>query len=206
MKFLNKVAGYIESYNNVENKEGIVKIASEDGVTPDDLVAYHNLAYGNMFTGENLVKTASNNGNLIALGSMVDRVINDQMELGDLYKEAAALGMDNEDVDIVLDSIEKQAMEAGIIDIQNNEEQSNLDKIAEAMDYLDVNGIDPMDAVTIASSVTPSGDLDEKVANEIVAAGYNGEHLDKIAEAISYIGGLTQENVEIMSALYQEAN
>jgi len=205
MRFLEKVAGYIESYNNVDNKEGIIKVAAEENVTPDDMVAYHNLFFGNMFTGEGLVKTASSNGNLVALGNMIDKVINDHMEFGDLYKEAAALGMDSEDVDTVLNSIEKQAMEAGIIANEETDEML-LSKVAEAMDYMESNGIDPMDALIIASNVTPEGDLDEKIASEAVAMGYNGNHMDIIAESLSYIGGLTDKTAAAIEMLYKEAN
>jgi len=209
MKFLEKVAGYVESYNTVNNKEGLIKVATEDGVTPDDLVAYHNLMYGNMFTGEGLIKTAGENGSLVALGTMIDKVIKEEMEMGDLYKEAQALGMDEEDVDAVLNVIEKQAMEAGVInepvEVTFNE-NTPLNKVAEAMDYLEANGINPVDAITIAANVTPEGNIDEKIAEEIVAVGYTGEHMEKIAEAIAYMGGLTPETIEMVETLYQEAN
>jgi len=117
--------------------------------------------------------------------------------------------MDEEDVDAVLNVIEKQAMEAGVInepvEVTFNE-NTPLNKVAEAMDYLEANGINPVDAITIAANVTPEGNIDEKIAEEIVAVGYTGEHMEKIAEAIAYMGGLTPETIEMVETLYQEAN
>ena len=72
------------------------------------------------------------------------------------------------------------------LDIQDN--AMVIEKVAEAMDYLDANGIDPESALVIAANVTPEGQFaDEKVANEAVAAGFTDEDYTKIAEAIDYL-------------------
>ena len=70
-----------------------------------------------------------------------------------------------------------------------NDEASVMDKVAEAMDYLDAYGIDPESAFVIAANVTPEGNIvDEKVASDIVAGGFTDADFEKIAEAIEYLG------------------
>ena len=72
------------------------------------------------------------------------------------------------------------------LDIQDN--AIVIEKVAEAMDYLDANGIDPESALIIAANVTPEGQFaDEKVANEVAFAGFTDEDFTKIAEAIDFL-------------------
>ena len=72
--------------------------------------------------------------------------------------------------------------------LEINDEAYVLDKVAEAADYLAANGIDPEDALIIASSVDANGYFtDEKVASEVAEAGYTDYDFDKIAEAIEYL-------------------
>ena len=63
-----------------------------------------------------------------------------------------------------------------------------IEKVAEAMDYLDANGIEPESALIIAANVTPEGQFaDEKVANDVIASGFTDADFTKIAEAIDYL-------------------
>jgi len=73
------------------------------------------------------------------------------------------------------------------LDLQDEAEK--IAAVAEAMDYLEANGIDPESAFIIAANVTPDGQFaDEKVAYDVAEAGFNDYDFDKIAEAIEYLG------------------
>jgi len=211
MKHIEKVANYFEAYTTSGNKDAMIKIASEDGVTPDELVAFHNLTQGNVFTGENLIKVASDNpdSKIIALGMAFDKLASEEdFTVDDLYAYAEnELGMDREDVDFVYSNLEKQAEAAGIVDDNNgnnndNEANQNSDipeelveKIAEAMDYLDEAGINPIDGLFIGANLGEDNLIaDEKIASEAAEAGFEVEDLQKIAEVAEYLGGI-DENI-----------
>jgi hypothetical protein len=208
MQFIEKVASYFETYTTSNVKDGVVKVASEDGVSPDELVAFHNLVHGNIFTGENLIKTASEepDSKIIALGLMFDKLASEEnITIDDIYAYAdSELGMDEEDVDFVYVNIEKQAEEAGLLDNQNAEENTDelVDKIAEAMTYLADNGIEPVDGLFIGANLAEDNLIaDEKVAEEAAEAGFEPEDLQKIAEAVEFIGKVDEEVLEIAHAI-----
>jgi len=212
MSFIEKVASYFQTYENSSAKEGLLKIAAEDGVTADDLVAYHNLVYGNIFTGKNLLKTASENpeSKIIAIGTAFDKVASGEMTPEEVVAYANELGMTKEDVDFIYAQIEKQAQEAGVIESESNENDEELtDKVAEAMDFLDANGIDPISGLIIAANVNEEGLIaDEKVAEEAVEAGFTEEDLTKIAEVVEFLGSVDEKVLataeELFAAAHQE--
>jgi len=212
MSFIEKVASYFQTYENSSAKEGLLKIAAEDGVTADDLVAYHNLVYGNIFTGKNLLKTASENpeSKIIAIGMAFDKVASGEMTPEEVVAYANELGMTKEDVDFIYAQIEKQAQEAGVIEPEANENDEELiDKVAEAMDFLDANGIDPLSGLIIAANVNEEGLIaDEKVAEDAVEAGFTEEDLTKIAEVVEFLGSVDEKVLataeELFAAAHQE--
>jgi len=210
MSFIEKVASYFQTYENSSTKEGLLKIAAEDGVTADDLVAFHNLVYGNIFTGKNLLKTASENpeSKIIAIGMAFDKVASGEMTPEEVVAYANELGMTKEDVDFIYAQIEKQAEEAGIIEPEANEYDEDLtDKVAEAMDYLDANGIDPISGLIIAANVNEEGLIaDEKVAEEAVEAGFTEEDLTKIAEVVDFLGAVDEKVLATAEALFEAAH
>ena len=67
-----------------------------------------------------------------------------------------------------------------------------IDKLAEVItetfEWLQNNGIHPVDAMLTASAVDVDGNIvNEKIANEATAM-YTEEDFDKIAEAVEYLG------------------
>ena len=89
-----------------------------------------------------------------------------------------------------------------------NQNAMMIDKVAETMDYLEANGIDPKSALIIAANVTPEGTFtDEKVASEVAEAGFTNEDFTKIAEAIEYLGenGVNLEDAIATASFLKEA-
>ena len=190
MKFMEKVASYLEAYTASEAKDSLLKVASEDGVTTDDLIAYHNLTEGNIFTGENLIAIESNpeesTSKLIQLGNTIDKVASEGLDESIIFKTAEELGLDNEDVAFYLTALQKQAEEAGLAPQAN----APSENVVNAVNLLKEAGLDPVEAITVALNVDEDGNVsDEKVA--AVIANYTDEDLDKIAEAMEMIGEIT---------------
>ena len=190
MRFIEKVAGYLDSYVAADNKDGVIKVAQEDGVSPDDLVAYHNLTEGNIFTGENLIQTQVDpevsDSKLIQLGFTIDKVASENLPVETILEKAAELGMDDEDVGFVMAHLRRQMQEAGLA--QESVDSETKEKVAQAITLLRNAGVDPKEGFEIALNVDENGNIaDEKVAS--VMAKYNEAQLDKIAEAIELIGG-----------------
>jgi len=246
MKFIEKTASYYETYLRADAKDGLLKTAAVDGVSYGDLIAFHNLTQGNMFTGRNLIKLAEEDmktSKLVQLGEAIDRLNNQEITKQDLYKIASDLGMDAEDVDFVLDQIEKQAEEAlgvnkeaspsdkdhdgkpdaeedhGTLpkgfkgthkDAERLKKEKNAsfeeyaEKVAEAMDYLASNNIDPYDGLYIAAHVEGDGIADEKVAAEVAEAGFTEEDIQHIAKVAEYLGGVDERALEIAKMLMEE--
>jgi len=208
MKFIEKVAGYFTAYTSSSAKEGIMKVAEEDGVTPDDIAAFHNLTEGNIFTGRNIVKVASEepNSKLMALGMALDKLATEEdFTFDDVYAYAEQeLDMDREDVDFVVETLNKQAEEAGLME---NETDDVAEKIATAMDLLESNGIHPIDGLFIGATLGEDNLIvDEKVAEEAAENGFEPEDLQKIAEAVSIIGGIDENILHIAEDIYDSVN
>jgi len=204
MKFIPKVASYLDAYTNADNKEGILKVASEEGVTSDDLVAYHNLTEGNIFTGENIIQiegdASKSESPLIQLGFTIDKVASEGLDESIIFETAKNLGMDDEDVAFVISQLQKQAEEAGIV--ENKETNEEQEKIANAITMLKEAGLDPKEAIEIALNVDEEGNFtDEKVAE--AAAKYTEEDFDKIAEAMEMIGEITPEKASLILELIE---
>ena len=190
MKFMEKVASYLDAYTTSDAKDSLLKVASEDGVTTDDLIAYHNLTEGNIFTGENLIAIETDpeqsESKLIQLGNTIDKVAAEGLDESLIYKTAEELGFDNEDVAFYLASLQKQAEEAGLAPQAN----APSENVVNAVNLLKEAGLDPVEAITVALNVDEEGNVtDEKVA--AVIANYTEEDLDKIAEAMEMIGEVT---------------
>ena len=190
MKFMEKVASYLDTYTSSEAKESLLKVASEDGVTTDDLVAYHNLTEGNIFTGENLIAIETDpdksSSKLIQLGNTIDKVASEGLDQSLIYKTAEELGFDNEDVAFYLTALQKQAEEAGLAPAEHQVSEN----VANAITLLKEAGLDPVEAITAAINVDEEGNVaDEKVA--AIIANYTEGDLDKIAEAMDMIGEIT---------------
>ena len=190
MKFMEKVASYLDTYTSSEAKESLLKVASEDGVTTDDLVAYHNLTEGNIFTGENLIAIETDpdksSSKLIQLGNTIDKVASEGLDQSLIYKTAEELGLDNEDVAFYLTALQKQAEEAGLAPTEHKASEN----VVNAITLLKEAGLDPVEAITAAINVDEEGNVaDEKVA--AIIANYTESDLDKIAEAMDMIGEIT---------------
>ena len=190
MKFIEKVAGYLDSYVVADNKDGVIKVAQEDGVSPDDLIAYHNLTQGNIFTGENIIQTKTepeqSDSKLIQLGFTIDKVAQENLPIETIFDKGAELGMDEEDVAFVMDNLRRQMQEAGLAEPQVDEETK--EKVAQAISILRNGGIDPKEGFEIALNVDENGHfIDEKVAS--IASKYNDAQFEKIAEAVELLGG-----------------
>lgn len=189
MAFIEKVASYYGTYLSSDNTEGLLKTASEEGVSKDDLIAYHNLTEGNIFTGDNIIQIEGDPENsdskLIQLGLTIDKVASEGLDENLILEKAAELQMDSTDVGFIVANIQKQAAEAGVVEPDQDPEL--VEKVASSMKYLLNNGIDPIQAYEMYLNVDEEGNFtDEKVAS--LAQQYTEEDFDKIAEAIEMIG------------------
>jgi len=194
MHFIEKVASYYGTYQVSDNDEALLKTASEDGVSKDDLVAFHNLTQGNMFTGENLIQlekeAEESDSRLIQFGFAVDDYVAGNLDDEGLMKVAYDMGLDEEDVQFVLGQVGIQMEEAGLIQKEASAglDEELLDKVASAVQFLIENDINPELAFTIAANTDEEGyPVDEKTASLMGELGE--EALDKIAEALDMVGG-----------------
>jgi len=88
------------------------------------------------------------------------------------------------------------------------DEAENILKVAEAMDYLEANGIDSTAGFIIAGNVTPEGYFaDEKVASTVIEDGFTDADFDKIAEAVEFLGenGISLDEAVLSSEILKEA-
>ena len=202
MKFIGKVDSYLNTYVTADNKDGILKVAAEDNVTSDDLVAYHNLTQANIFTGENLLKVANvenSDSKLVQLGLTIDKVNTENLDESVILKTAEELGLDQEDVNFVLDNLQRQAIEAGIVETNPEFEKQaeEFDKVANAVILLKQAGLDPKAAIELALNIDENGQAtDEKVAAELTQL--SEADLDKIAEAMEEIGEVTPSKAKMI--------
>ena len=205
MRFIDKVDSYLNTYVTADNKEGILKVAAEDNVTSDDLVAYHNLVEGNIFTGENLLKVANaenSDSKLVQLGLTIDKVATEGLDDSIILKTAEELGMDREDVAFVIDSLQRQAIEAGVVETNPEFEKQAEDfgQIADAVILLKQAGLNPKAAIELALNIDENGQpLDEKVAAELTQL--SEDDLDKIATAMEVIGEITPNKARMILEL-----
>lgn len=202
MRFIDKVDSYLNTYVTADNKEGILKVAAEDNVTSDDLVAYHNLVEGNIFTGENLLKVANvenSDSKLVQLGLTIDKVATEGLDDSIILKTAEELGLDQEDVAFVIDNLQRQAIEAGVVETNPEFEKQaeEFEQIADAVTLLKQAGLNPKAAIELALNIDENGQpLDEKVAAELTQLSEND--LDKIATAMEVIGEITPNKARMI--------
>lgn len=202
MRFISKVDSYLNTYVTADNKDGILKVAAEDNVTSDDLVAYHNLIQANMFTGENLLKVANienSDSKLVQLGLTIDKVNAENLDESIILKTAEELGLDQEDVNFVIENLQRQAREAGIVDTnpQFEKEAEDFSQVSNAVIILKQAGLDPKAAIELALNVDENGQTtDEKVAAELTQL--SEADLDKIAEAMGELGEMTPSKAKMV--------
>jgi len=203
MRFLEKVASYANAYINSDNKETLIKTAAVDGVTPDDMIAYHNLTEGNIFTGENIIKIAGapeeSESPIIRFGFELDKLASGEATEDEVIQAGLEMGLDMEDMQTIFAHLQKQAAEAF-----GDPAEERFEKVAEALDYLAQNGIDPAAAIDIVLNTDEEGNVvDEKVA--AYANALSDEDLVKIAEAIDYMGGLDEESLSMIESILASA-
>ena len=202
MRFISKVDSYLNTYVTADNKDGILKVAAEDNVTSDDLVAYHNLIQANMFTGENLLKVANienSDSKLVQLGLTIDKVNAENLDESIILKTAEELGLDQEDVNFVIENLQRQAREAGIVDTnpQFEKEAEDFSQVSNAVIILKQAGLDPKAAIELALNIDENGQTtDEKVAAELTQL--SEADLDKIAEAMGELGEMTPSKAKMV--------
>ena len=202
MRFINKVDSYLSTYVTADNKDGILKVAAEDNVTSDDLVAYHNLVEGNIFTGENLLKVANaenSDSKLVQLGLTIDKVNAEGLDDSIILKTASELGLDQEDVNFVVENLQRQAIEAGVVEANPEFEKQAEDfgQVADAVIMLKQAGLNPKAAIELALNIDENGQpTNEKVASEM---SYLSEtDFDKIAEAMEVLGEITPNKAKMI--------
>jgi len=203
MRFLEKVAAYADAYINSDNKDTLVKTAAVDGVTPDDMIAFHNLMEGNIFTGENIIKIAGapeeSQSPIIRFGFELDKLASGEATEEEVIQRGLEMGLDMEDIQTIYATLQKQAAEAF-----GDPSEERFEKVAEALDYLAQNGIDPIAAIDVVLNTDEEGNvIDEKVA--AYANALSDEELAKIAEAIDYMGGLDEESLAMIEAIVANA-
>ena len=150
----------------------------------DDLNTYDKVAEAMDFMEENNIDPI---GGLTALMNVDE---NGQTADEKVASELNSLGADQIDalsqVADYLGDEDPETLAKVALDINDN--AMVIEKVAEAMDYLDANGIEPESALIIAANVTPEGQFaDEKVANDVIASGFTDADFTKIAEAIDYL-------------------
>jgi len=203
MRFLEKVAAYADAYVNSDNKDTLIKTAAVDGVTPDDMIAFHNLMEGNIFTGENIIKIAGapeeSQSPIIRFGFELDKLASGETTEEEVIQRGLEMGLDMEDIQTIYATLQKQAAEAF-----GDPSEERFEKVAEALDYLAQNGIDPIAAIDVVLNTDEEGNvIDEKVA--AYANALSDEELAKIAEAIDYMGGLDEESLAMIEAIVASA-
>ena len=187
MAFFKQVDSFAQALNANENADSIIKVASENGVSRNDLIVHHNLTEGNAFTGENLIKVAEDEPEspLLVAVSAYEKLASGEIDEDGAYGMISQAGLDEEDFNIVADLIEKQAEEAGVMATEDVWE-----KVAEAHDYLSSFGLDPVNSIEFAENFAAAPDEETQ---DKVASAYDGldeEAIDKIAEAYDYLSDI----------------
>jgi hypothetical protein len=191
MTLFNQILSFGQAVQASEDVDSIVKVASENGVTRNDLIVMHNLTEGNVYTGENLIKIAEDEEPSVLLDAVTayEQLASgsiDEEQAYDMIKEA---GLEVEDYNSVAECIVKQAEEAGLTGGVTAED-AVWEKVAEVYDYLNEAGIDPVAGIEFAEEFTAAEDEEaqDKVASEF--DGLDEESIDKIAEAFEYLGDI----------------
>ncbi len=210
MNFLIKVAEFADQYANVspEEEAGFLKVASDMEVGFADMAALHNVTSANVFTGEGIVKIAEDAepSRIALVGDLWEGLVNEQLGTETIKIASDQIGLDPEEISFLLDHLDKQAEEAGILGGEDEvmADDETWEKIAEAHKYLSDANIEIMPALDFASDMIAAED-DE--AGEKVAAEYSDlddDTFDKIAEAIEYLSGV-EGAYELMDAYDKEA-
>jgi hypothetical protein len=203
MTFFDKVASFGQTVQASTDVEGIVKVASDEGISRNDLIVHHNLLNGNVFTGENLIKVASDEPEsaLLVAVSAYEKLASDEINEDQAFAMIDEAGLTAEDFDQVADLIDKQASDAGVV-----ADEDVWEKIAEAHDFLIEAELDPVASLVFASefSSAETEDAQDKVASEY--DDLSEEAFDKIAEAVDYLSDIEGANiVDLMDEYSKEA-
>jgi len=188
--------------------DGIIKLAEESEFTVNDFKVHHNLVYGNVFTGENLVKTAEDleESRLVTAVELYEKLASEEIGEDEAVEALEAVGLTVEDYNMVSDLLDKQAEEAGLVEPAAEAggitaDDAVWEKVAEAYEYLTDGGLDAVASMEFAEAYT---EAEDEEAQDKVASEYDGldeESLDKIAEAFEYLEDI--EGVPV-SALMEE--
>ena len=80
-----------------------------------------------------------------------------------------------------------------------------IEKIAEAMDYLEAHGIDPIGGMVLLANTDEKGNVvDEKIAS-VADKELNGEQSAALVEVAQYLGGVNDEIVKVAAEIDAEA-
>lgn len=211
MEFLEKVAAFADQLTSAENEqeqEALLKVASDMDVGYEDVVAFHNILEGNIFTGENLVKVAEEiePSRIAYVGDLWEKLATGEVgpEAVEVYSEE--LGLSPEETVFILDQLDKKAEEAGLFAEPADQfiDEVAIEKVAEAYEYLAESGIDPMAAMDFAVEMLNAENEEEgeKIASEY--EGLDDETLDKVAEVVEYLADVPNA-YELMDIYDKEA-
>lgn len=181
MMTLEKLAGYEQENNLFDKVAEAMDFLAENGIDP--------------IGGFTALVNIDAEGNIVdeKVAGELDKLAEEQIEA--LSKVAEHLqGEDPSEV------------AAAALEI--NDEAQKIEKVAEVMDYLESNNIDPEGALIIAANVNEEGQFtDEKVASAVAEDGFTDADFEKIAEAIDYLSGngIDLESAYNSMALIKEA-
>lgn len=181
MLTLEKIAGYDSGYDLVDKVAEAMDYLEENGIDPiGGLTALMNIDP----EGRPLDEKVANEINQLSPAEI--QVLN---EVGQFLA-----GEDPQEIAKVALELDAQA------DV--------VEKVAEAMDYLEANGIEPEAALIIAANVTPEGYIaDPQIEEKVAAEGFTDYDFQKIAEAVDFLAqnGISLDEAYQTMALIKEA-
>jgi len=213
-----QIAAFAAAAQASNDPDTIVKVAAESDVTRNDLIVHHNLTEGNIFTGEGIVKVAEDEAPsaLLSAVDVYEKLATDQIDESQAMEMLKEAGLTADDFNIVADLLDKQAAEAGLVpddagdktasDAGPEAEEAAWEKIAEAYEFLDQAGLDPVASLEFAEQLAAaeSDTEQEKVASEW--DGIDEESIDKIAQVVDYLSDIEGAPLsELMSTFQKEA-
>ncbi len=201
MTFFTKVASFALAVKATEEVESIIKVAAENEISRNDLIVYHNLTEGNVFTGENLVKIAEDEPQsaLLVAVETYEKLAAENINEDQAMALITNAGLAAEDFNAVADLIVKQASEAGVV-----ASEEVWEKVAEVHEFLSEAGLDPVTSMDFAESFSAA---DSEYAQDKVASEFDDldeESIDKIAEAFEFLEDIEGVGVADLMAEYEK--
>jgi len=214
-----QIAAFAAAAQASNDPDTIVKVAAESDVTRNDLIVHHNLTEGNIFTGEGIVKVAEDEAPsaLLSAVDVYEKLATDQIDESQAMEMLKEAGLTADDFNIVADLLDKQAAEAGLVpddepaeedktasDAGPEAEEAAWEKIAEAYEFLDQAGLDPVASLEFAEQLAAaeSDTEQEKVASEW--DGVDEESIDKIAQVVEYLSDIEGAPLSELMATFQK--